>query len=64
MLPSENRAFPSLKADLKLFLSRLVCSEVQPLTLMNVLTAHYKELAVSISELVWTGVRSVLMFRY
>lgn len=34
------------------------------MTLMNVLTAHYKELAVSISELVWTGVRSVLMFGY
>ena len=64
ILPSENWTFPSLKADLKLFLSRLVCSEVQPLTLMNVLTAHYKELAVSISELVWTGVRSVLMFGY
>lgn len=61
ILPSENWTFPNLKADLELFLSRLVCSEVQSLTLMNVLIAHYKELAVRISELVWTGVRRVAL---
>lgn len=46
IIPSKNWTFQSLKADLKLFLSRLMCSEVQSLTLMNMLTAHYKKLAV------------------